>query len=138
MSCILRIAGDSLDVDAMLKSCTLAADTTWKKGSLRGIGTKTHSTSGASFVASEAGFDQFKVQVAEATNFLREHAAAISTLVAFSGVDYATLDFGVSVYEDTFSKTCYLPPVLVGFAAVAGVGLEVSYYACSNGTEDER
>lgn len=137
MSCILRISGESLDTDALLSSCTLTINSSWIKGSPQGIRGKTHSTSGASFVASEADFDEFNTQVDDASEFLRANSAEISHLAEFTGVDQATLDFAVSLYEDSVTRFCYLPPALIRSAAVAGLGLEVSYYACSEDSEDE-
>ena len=137
MSCILRISGDGLDVGALLGTCALSANNVWKKGELRTLGGRVHSTSGASFVASEAGFDEFKAQVADATQFLFEYSAEISGLASFPGVDTALLDFGVSLYEDSVAIFSYLPPALVRLAANAGLGLEVSYYATSDEPEGE-
>jgi hypothetical protein len=137
MSCILRIGGETLDVDALLSCCTLTVDNSWRKGTLRGMGSKVHSTSGATFVASEADFEQFKTQVDDVSEFLRAHMAEISRLASFGGVDHATLDFAVSLYKDSITKFCYLPPELVRSAASAGLGLEVSYYASSDEPEDE-
>lgn len=136
MSCILRIGGETLDVDALLSYCTLTVDNSWRKGALRGIGSRVHSTSGASFVASEADFEEFKTQVDDASEFLRAHMAEISRLASFAGVSYATLDFSVSLYRDSITKFCHLPRELVRSAASAGLGLEVSCYASSDEPEE--
>jgi hypothetical protein len=137
MSCILRICGDTVDVESLMSGCSLAADNTWRKGERRTVGRRAHSTSGVSFVASEADLDEFKAQVVDATQFLEENLADISRLAAFTGVEYALLDFGVSLYEDTVAISCHLPPALVRLAARASIGLEVSYYATSDEPEGE-
>lgn len=120
-----------------MAGCSLMADSMWKKGEPRTNGGKTHSTSGVSFVASEADLDEFNIQVVDATQFLVENLAEISSLAEFSGVDHAMLDFGVSLYEDTVAMPCRLPPALVRLAASAGLGLEVSYYATIDEPEGE-
>lgn len=101
------------------------------------VGRKVCSTSGANFVASNADFDAFDIQVADATAFLREHSAQLRRLAAFDGVDSATLDFGVSIYEDTMVRSCALSPELVRLAADLGLGLELTFYACSHETEQD-
>ncbi|WP_218082142.1 hypothetical protein [Anthocerotibacter panamensis] len=78
MSCILRISGDSLDVDALLSQHSLPADSNWRKGESHILRGKTHSDSGVSFVASEADLDEFNRQVTEAAAFLDFHASPTS------------------------------------------------------------
>jgi len=120
-----------------MASSSLAADNVWTKGEARAVGGTVHSTSGVSFVASEADFDEFDAQVVEASQFVVENLADISRLAAFPGVEYALLDFGVSMYEDSFTISCHLPPALVRIAASAGLGLAVSYYATSSEPQGE-
>ena len=137
MSCILRVGGTSLDLDALLSSCSLTPDAQWRRGEVRTVGRKVCSTSGANFVASNTDFDAFDIQVADATAFLREHPAQLRRLAAFDGVDSATLDFAVSIYEETMVRSCALPSELVRLAADAGLGLEISFYACSHEAEED-
>lgn len=132
MSCILRVGGTSLDIDALLSSCSLTPRTQWRRGEERTAGGKVFSTSGANFVASEADFEAFDIQVADAIAFLREHVTQLRRLAAFGGVDAATLDFAVSIYEDTMVRSCSLSPELVRLAADVGLGLELSFYACKH------
>lgn len=136
MSCILRIGGTSLDIDALLSSCSLTPDAQWRRGEVQTVGRKVCSTSGANFVASDAEFDAFDLQVADVTAFLREHSAQLRCLAAFDGVDSATLDFAVSIHEDTMVRSCALSPELVRLAADLGLGLEVTFYACSDEATD--
>lgn len=131
MSCILRVGGTSLDIEALLSSCSLMPRTQWRRGEERTVGGKVFSTSGANFVASEADFEAFDIQVADAIAFLREHVTQLRRLAAFDGVDSAILDFAVSVHEDTTFRSCALSPELVRLAADVGLGLELSFYACN-------
>ncbi len=135
MSCILRISGESLDVDALLSQDTLALERVWKKGEPRTIKGRFHSDSGATFVASEADLDEFDRQVKEATGFLEAHAPVITRIVAFPGVQSAVLDFGVAITQGNVTQFSYLPPRLIQLAASCGIGVEISHYACSEDDE---
>lgn len=136
MSCILRISGESLDVEAMLSQKSLAPDQTWVRGKGRSAGGSVHSDSGANFVASNANLDEFELQLAQATAYLELHAAEVATMAATPGVDFAVLDFGVAPSEDSFVEYCYFPPKFVRLLASVGVGLEVSQYACSRDSSE--
>ena len=131
MSCILRISGEALDIEALLVYGSLAPNRTWRKGEARTIKGKVHSDSGVSFVASNADFDEFERQLTDATEFLEAHASEVAAMAATPGVKFATLDFGVSLYEDSVAQFCSFPPKFVRLAASANLGLEVSTYACS-------
>jgi hypothetical protein len=136
MSCILRISGEALDIEALLLHRSLVPNRTWRKGEERAIKGKAHSDSGVSFVASDADFDEFERQLTDANEFLETHASEIAAMAATPGVKYATLDFGVSLYKDSVAQFCSFPPKFVRLAASAGLGLEVSMYACSDDTSE--
>ena len=131
MSCILRISGESLNVDALLSQHDMSPDRTWKKGEARSLKGKTYSDCGANFIASEADLDEFARQLTEATAYLETHTTTIANMVATPGVQYAVLDFGVSLREGYVAQFCYFPPQFIQLVANAGIGLEVSQYACS-------
>ncbi len=132
MSCILRISGDSLNVESLLSKFPLDADRSWKKGEPRTLKGKLYIDSGANFLASEADLDEFNRQVSEATEYLKLNALVISEMVKFPGVQDAVLDFGVAFKEEYVTQFSYLPPKLIQLAASAGVGIEISHYACGN------
>lgn len=136
MSCILRISGEALDIDALLLHQGLVPYRTWRKGEERKLKGKFHSDSGMSFVASDADFDEFERQLTDATEFLESHASEIASMTATPGVTFAKLDFGVSLYEDSAAQFCSFPSEFVRLAASAGLGLEVSIYACSKDTSE--
>lgn len=136
MSCILRISGESLDVDSLLREFPLEVDHSWKIGEPRIQKGKLHSDSGANFVASEADLDEFNRQVSEATEYLEIHASIISKIVKFPGVKDATLDFGVSLKEGYVTHFAYLPPKFIQLVASTGIGVEISHYACGNDNEE--
>ena len=88
MSCVLRISGTALDIDALLSSVALAPNRTWRKGELRSKAVaRTHADSGASFIASDAEFDAFDQQIADAITFLSSNSAAVTALASFAGVE---------------------------------------------------
>lgn len=136
MSSILRISGQSLDVVALLSMYSLPFDRVWKKGEPRVLKGKFYSDSGASFLASDAGLDEFDRQVSEAIDYLERHASVIAKMVVFPGVQNAVLDFGFSLYEGNVAKFAFLPPKLVQLAASAGIAVEISHYACSKDDEE--
>ena len=131
MSCILRISGESLDVDSMLSECGLVAHRAWRKNEVRTLKGKTHQDSGANFVASEVDLDNFPGQVKDAIEFLQVRAPLVAKMASFPGVQAAVLDFGVSLSDGYVAQFCHLPPQLVQLAASAGLALEISQYACS-------
>lgn len=135
MSCILRISGELLDIDSLLSKYPLVVDRTWKKGEPGTLKGKFHSDSGANFAASEADLDEFDRQVTDAIEFLELHAPTLAKIVLFPGVQKAILDFGVALSEGYVAQFSYLPPKFIQLAASAGVGVEISHYACSS--EDE-
>lgn len=135
MSCILRVSGESLDVDALLSEVALVPHRKWKKGDARILKGKLYADSGANFVVSEAEMDEFPHQAIDATVFLERNAALIAKMAAFPGVQDAVMDFGVSLREGNVAQFCRLPPKLIQLAASACIGFEISHYAFSEENE---
>lgn len=131
LSCILRIAGQTLDVDSLLLRTSLPVDRTWKKGEPRILKNRYHTDSGATFVVSEADLDDFAGQLADASAFLALHAPMLATLTSFPGVQEACLDFAVALADGFVSQTSYMPARFVQAAGMAGIGIVISHYACS-------
>lgn len=135
MSCMLRVSGESLDVDALLSEVALVPYRKWKKGDARSLKRKVHADSGANFVVSEAEMDEFPRQAIDATEFLELNATLIARMAAFPGVQEAAFDFGVSLREGYVAQYCRLSPRLIQLAASACIGLEISHYAFSKANE---
>lgn len=137
MSCILRVFGKSLNVEALLGQLTLEPDRVWRKGQPR-FKTKpngeTLNKSGVSFVASDADMSEFNIQTEEASNFLEKHRSEIRRMVEFPEVEGVVLDFGVEL-RDIAIHSDYLPPKLLQNAAQTGIGIELSHYPCSRENE---
>jgi hypothetical protein len=102
MSCILRVSGGQLDVDALLASVRLTPDRVWNCGEPRARSKpdgKCYEDSGVTYLASDADFGDFDKQVEEATRFLEDHSTQIAGIVTFKGVEEATLDFGIELRD---------------------------------------
>lgn len=124
-------------MDALRGRTALRVDREWRRGEPRSRRGEVHSTPGFSVVVSEADFDDFETQVADAAEFLRKHLSAVAEVAAFDGVDNAVLDFGASVGRDTVAVFSVFPPTLVKLAADAGISLCVSCYLCITSDDDE-
>jgi hypothetical protein len=131
MSCVLRISGPTLDIDALLSCRTLEPCAVWRKGTTSRGRRRPATVSGANFAVGEGASDEFDAQVVEAMRFLFANADEVNRLVRFAGVESAVLDFGVSIYEDTWSNSCRFPVEILALAARTGVELEVTYYKTS-------
>lgn len=109
MSCIFRISGELLDIDSLLEQCSVPVYRRWRKGEPRAPKGKFHSDSGANFIASDADFIEFDNQVFDATAFLEVHASAIAEIIAFPGLQNASLDLAAATKEVMLRKahTCH-------------------------------
>jgi hypothetical protein len=132
MSCILRIAGEHLDVEALLAFTGLMPDRTWRNGQPGPLKGTLYSDSGAQFVASEANLDQFECQTEDVAIFLEDNLSSIAAASSFAGVERAVLDFGVCLPEGYVAQFSLLPLRLIRLAAQAGVAIQLSHYLCSD------
>jgi hypothetical protein len=140
MSCILRISGDHLDIEALLREVLLKSDRIWLKGQRRfpdNPNSKISDTSGASFVASDADLCDFDRQVTDATKFLKANLGSIRKMKVFPGVESLTLDFGIEL-RDAATHSDFLPPDFLKIAADSQVTVELSHYPCSQHEESEQ
>ncbi len=135
MTCLLRISGDSLDIDALLSNHPLLVDRVWRKGAPRAMRGTPHTTSGVQFLVSDTNLDDLQRQTDDAVAFLAAHLSNIKQMVATRGVQDAVLDFGIGLPYGSVAQFSYLPARLVRLAAEAGLGIYVSQYVC--GEDDE-
>jgi hypothetical protein len=89
------------------------------------------------FVASDADFCDFELQVEEATKFLEKHSDDISGIIALNGVEDAILDFGIEL-RDVAIHCDFLTPRFLRAAAEVGVTVELSHYPCSTNQDEAR
>ena len=134
MSCILRINGERLDIDAILETTSLKPDRIWRRGEPR-IRSKpeegVHTDSGLTFLVSDADFSEFDRQVESATTFMETYRDDIILISKLDFTEYATLDFGVG-RRDVMVHCDYLPPKFLNAIAGTGVGVEISHYPCKD------
>lgn len=137
---MLRISGEELDVDLLVTTTSLIPEAIHRKGeprhSNRPDGQKTK-TSGASFVVSDADFDQFKIQKEEAIAFLAANRQELQRLMSLPGIEGGCLDFGI--YQRDVPVQCdHFPVELVAMAGELGLGIELSQYCPSQDDEECR
>jgi hypothetical protein len=137
---MLRISGVELDVDLLVRSTALIPEAIHRKGeprlSTRPNGPKT-TTSGASFVVSDAGFDQFKIQKEDAIAFLTTNRQELQRIMSFPGIEGACLDFGI-YWRDVPMQCDHFPSELVAIAGELGLGIELSQYCPSEEDEESQ
>ena len=138
MSCILRISGENLNIDALLDSVEIKPYKIWHSGEPRSKSRpdgKRSTTSGASFLASDADFSEFDLQVKEVTSFLRKHREDITVMAEHEESEYPLLDFGIEL-RDVAIHGDFLPLPLLEAAVAARVSILLSHYPCPEGEGD--
>lgn len=132
MSCILRIIGKELEPDQFVAELkNLRPHKISYKGQpkfkTKPDGKKLDHSS-VSFVVSDAAFEDFRQQIIDATDFLKRYKDDLKTIAITPGIEYATLDFGVSLATDKFTMMGYFVPDMLRLMSDLGIGLEVSLY----------
>jgi len=119
----------NLDIDKLLAAISLRPSMSFRKGKplfkLRPGGKKKRS--GAGFVVSNAGFDQFDKQKKDAIVFLKTKKAGIRKIMNWSGVDGGELDFGVK-QRDVMVQCNSFPAELLRLAGSLALDIEFSQY----------
>lgn len=139
MTCILRINGKTLDIQALLDTLEIEPYQWWKKGDLLsndGLRTGTFKYSGAKFDVSEADMDKFDLQLEDAIFFLTKNKADISKIVTFTGVEDVILDFAIAI-GDTFTHTDKLSPNFLGIVGNLGISVTLSHYPTCDDEDDD-
>jgi hypothetical protein len=131
MSAVLRAYGTDFEVEAFLAGCTLPLCAVKRRGeplfpASQPDGER-HEQSGVHVLASDAGFDEFPQQVAEAAEFLQAEFEQVRRLAGWPGIERVTLDFGIE-RRDVAVQCDELPAVLVRLAGSLGLGIELSHY----------
>jgi hypothetical protein len=131
MPAVLRATGVHLDVDAFLAGSTLPVCASYRVGEPVLPRTKPdghrRDTSGVHIDVSDADFDEFGRQVADAVAFLETHAARLQRLVGSPGVEDVTLDFGIA-RRDEAVQVDRLPAELLRHCGRLGLSVELSHY----------
>ena len=135
MPCVLRVAGAAFDVHRFLRDSPFAPVKVWKRGEERGPGgrrgSRTSQDSGFNLDVSAVAFEDSVTQIKEAIAFLATNRIELARLMSFSGVESATLDFGLQLKPDAPVQSDYVPPELLRLAGELGIGVQLSRYAMS-------
>jgi hypothetical protein len=136
MSCILRVNGTDLDLDELFfNKCEIDPVAVFRKGYPRSPASEPtgplHSSSGANFAVSEAGFSELRGQIDDALVFLRENESFVRRLRSFPGVEELCLDFGNDIRPPGWRSFSFPPELLVAAGAL-GVSLVLSVYPQSD------
>ena len=135
MSCILRVSGNALDLEALFDGSEVAPATVWRKGERRSK-SSVHQSSGANFLVSEAEFANLPRQIQDATVFTKLHREWLTHAVSIAGPGGVVMDFGRET-KAPFWSTSTFPAELLAACGAAGVSLALSLYPSQDG-ENER
>ena len=95
----MHFTGDTVKVEDLVALCPVEPTVTFRKGEPRSMRPNARScaTSGISFCVSDARFEAFERQKADAIAFLAKHAAALAKLSDLPGLEHASIDFGIAM-----------------------------------------
>ncbi|QDT31393.1 hypothetical protein Mal48_06260 [Thalassoglobus polymorphus] len=128
---VLRVYGQSLDLDAALAACRLKVCATQCRGE-KGVSDSDRGFSqNAIFVEfTDVGIDDFERQVENALSFLSQNQTAIADLVGARGVEEAYLDCCIPRL-DVAAQSAVFSTRLVHAAGRLNLGLCLSLYEVS-------
>jgi hypothetical protein len=136
MSCVLRAAGRTFDVERYLARSPFRPLAVHRRGEPVLSATKPNGRErtrlGCNIEVSGRDFADFAGQVRDAIRFLKGNGAAVRRLRRFPGVEAVTLDFGV-VWRDVAAQMDAFPEELVALAGQCALGLCISHYPVSRG-----
>lgn len=128
---MLRVSSENFDVDAYVAICPFEVVRVFRRGEPRRLRTDPDAKrerSGFNAVVSKCDLDDFKGQVREAIDFLKQHADEVRRLVALVGETSVSIDFGVADREDVVVQSETIPAELVRLAAACNLALKFSRY----------
>ena len=139
MPVVVRAYGKNFDVDAFLAHCTLPVCAVKRLGAPVHPASepdgRRYTESGVHVLAGEGDFSDLPLQVEQAIAFLRKNESELRRLSTFSGVEIATLDFGIE-RRDVIFQFDRLPAELLQLAGSLGLDIEVSQYPTADKTEE--
>lgn len=140
MSCILRVYGDHLDPDALIRAGGIEHYSLWRIGERRfpdDEASRRNASSGVRYRVSDADFSELNQQIEDAIRYFRENMPALKRISGFNGVEEAVADFGVDLKPPGLASFCF-PPELLTLAGEASVHLMISVYPVSDEDDDEQ
>jgi hypothetical protein len=136
MGCVLRVYGEFLDIEVLLPNLKLIPVVTWRKGHDRFLKGRLHVDSGANFVVSDAGIDDFPAQITDAESYLRKNHAEILKLTSATGAAGAILDFAVATRPGFATQTSAFSPEFLACMTKLRLCLAVSHYPTENDIDE--
>ena len=138
MSCVFRIAGNHLDVDALASSSPLTHYRLDRLGERRTPRCRAnmagYQDSCAHYSVSQQDFASLQLQVAGAIQFLLVHGEALRAMLRIPGIQGSSLDFGIE-RRNVFVQADLLPAALLSPVGALGIDIELSHYPA--GGEDQ-
>lgn len=129
MPCVIRFYGDAADVDELQRLCPSDPCAVFRKGEARSNrpGARVSETSGINLTASDADFECLEQQQMEAVAYLRQHHVALAAMRTAVGVEFATIDFGISMRNVAVQCDVFETELLAEIANLK-LGLELTQY----------
>jgi hypothetical protein len=129
MPCVLHFTGDQANVAELERLSPIELCAVFRKGEPRSNrpAARLSRTSGVSLVASDADFDYLEQQQLEALAFLQLHMVKLQAMRAVSGVELASIDFGISM-RNVIAQTDVFEPDLLAEIASLRLQMALSQY----------
>jgi len=121
MLCVLRIAGDDLDIDAMLPNAKLSPFRIDRKGEGKARTNALNYDVAADTESADKLFSDIRA-------FLLANRQEIAALGRRPGVQHFILDIAVSVAEEMASRSLVLSKDMMSAAVELGLSFEISIY----------
>lgn len=131
MSCVLSIIGTNLDIDAFVETAGMPDfDKMYKGEPINKVSSRIARYSSIGIEISNAGFDDVKTQIEEATKFLIRHRDNLKHIATTKEIEFATIDFGVDsmVDENHLTQGFYFTMPLIKICAELGIEIQLSLY----------
>jgi len=131
MSCVLAITGTDFDVDVFLEKAEMSGfDKSYKGQSINKINSRVAQYSSIKITISNAGFDDVKAQIEEATEFLTKYRNNLKHITTTDEIEFATINFGIDsiIDENHLTQGFYFTKPLIKICAELGIEIELSLY----------
>ncbi|PRP66026.1 hypothetical protein [Nonlabens agnitus] len=145
MSCILRVSGEKFKVDEFLLFSKLKAYSVCRIGEKRDhrmkLDSEFHETNGFQLEVSNADYNDFDRQKADAVNFLKQNYKCLGNINTYGlhtgKEDSIYLDFAIeNLYLDFYVQTKFLEPELLQLAGNLNIEIALSLYEPDSDEEE--
>jgi hypothetical protein len=134
IGCVLRLSGESFDLDLFLKETGVMPTAMWHKGDKRSRSQPPAQQDGCTLSVSNA--DELDSQCHDALRFLESNKKWLDTMRRNLNVVDPMLDFSASMPEDNIAARFYQFPIeLIRSLAECGISISLSTYRVSSPSE---